>query len=168
MNLNYLCLFIYFWSLVGSQTLHEQLQKSAGVYKDKKIDDLFKTVIVTTANYAYLNQLQNFMCFADRLQLKVLIVSMDEQAHAAVTSQSHYDSFLFNPGKKVRANNAPWRSAQFQVITGRKLLIVLNILQSGYNVLFSDPDVAILRDPMPYLLWDHVDYVHSMNVLCNE
>jgi hypothetical protein len=35
-------------------------------------------------------------------------------------------------------------------------------------VLFTDTDVALIRDPFPYLLWKDVDYVHSLNVICSN
>ena len=30
----------------------------------------------------------------------------------------------------------------------------------------QDLDVMLFKDPMPYLRWKNVDYVHSENVLC--
>ena len=34
--------------------------------------------------------------------------------------------------------------------------------------MFTDTDVALVRDPFPYLLWDNVDYVHSLNAICTK
>ena len=39
-------------------------------------------------------------------------------------------------------------------------------LNLGYNVIFSDVDIAILRDPINYLFHEGVDYVHSTNKGC--
>jgi hypothetical protein len=44
---------------------------------------------------------------------------------------------------------------------------VYGALKLGYNVVFSDVDIAILRDPLKYLFIPGVDYVHSTNKGCN-
>ena len=59
-----------------------------------------------------------------------------------------------------------FRNTKFNIITRYKKKIVTNILSLGYDVLFSDTDVVVVRDPMPYLRFTNVDYVHSVNVLC--
>jgi hypothetical protein len=59
-----------------------------------------------------------------------------------------------------------FRSKQFNIITARKKQAVLSIMKLGYDVLFSDTDVALVRDPLPYLFWQNVDYVHSLNAFC--
>ena len=39
-------------------------------------------------------------------------------------------------------------------------------LALGYNVVFSDVDIALLRDPINYLFIPGVDYTHSTNKGC--
>jgi hypothetical protein len=48
----------------------------------------------------------------------------------------------------------------------RKLEAVGGALKLGYNVVFSDVDIALLVDPLEYLFFPHVDYVHSENNGC--
>jgi hypothetical protein len=38
----------------------------------------------------------------------------------------------------------------------------------GYDVIFADADIVIIRDPIPILLWKNVDYVHSVNAICTR
>ena len=38
----------------------------------------------------------------------------------------------------------------------------------GYDVIFSDLDIAILRDPINYMFLPGIDYMHSDNYGCNE
>lgn len=59
-----------------------------------------------------------------------------------------------------------FRTKQFHIITNRKIEGVLNILKLEYDVIFVDPDIALLRDPSPYLFWTGIDYVHSVNKIC--
>ncbi len=44
--------------------------------------------------------------------------------------------------------------------------VVGGALQLGYDVVFSDVDVALLADPIKYLFFEGVDYVHSDNLGC--
>lgn len=38
----------------------------------------------------------------------------------------------------------------------------------GYDVVFSDVDIALVNDPAKYLFFEGVDYVHSDNTGCNR
>ena len=58
------------------------------------------------------------------------------------------------------------QSVTVAIITTRKKEAVFQVLMLHYDVLFSDTDVAIVRNPFPYLLWENVDYVHSLNCIC--
>ena len=49
----------------------------------------------------------------------------------------------------------------------RKMEAVGAALKLGYHVIFSDVDIAILRDPINYLFHSGIDYVHSTNKGCS-
>ncbi len=72
--------------------------------------------------------------------------------------------------KKISSctGTADFRTAAFHTITTRKIEVVLQLLQLEYNVLFVDTDIALVRDPFPFLLWKNVDYAHSMNKICPQ
>lgn len=40
-------------------------------------------------------------------------------------------------------------------------------LQLGYDVVFTDVDIALLHDPIDHLFLPGIDYVHSTNKGCN-
>lgn len=156
---------------------------------------LEKTVLVTACNHGFINHLFNFKCFLDRLHMKFLVIVLDTQGYhylqqfqqnnntssSTITTSSTSSSMVTylmtgssgGGGKEGQPNGeiittqpTEFRSKQFNLITARKKEAVHNILQLGYNVLFSDTDVAILQDPIPYLIWKNVDYVHSVNDWC--
>lgn len=54
----------------------------------------------------------------------------------------------------------------FHVVTVRKIEAVIQVLQRGYDVLFIDADVALLRDPWQHLPPSAADYVFSSNKVC--
>lgn len=164
---------LYFVSSNPSGELDVYLKKAAGVYRNPTTvapgQDLSKTVIITGANYGYMNHLHNFKCFIDRLELKVLVISMDARTHKYVSEKMPtLISFYWNDGSVVNEAATEFRSQQFHIITNRKKEAVLVALQLGYDALFVDTDVALLRDPMQYLLWQRVDYVHSLNHICPQ
>jgi hypothetical protein len=166
------------WSTDGAVDtveLLKQLSKAAGIYSDPSRSSdvvkmgLEKTVMVTGCNYGFLNHLHNFKCFADRLGMKFLVISFDQQAHDYITKNTTMTSYLMSAGsagQEVTNVAQEFRSKQFNLITARKKEAVHDILALGYNVLFSDTDVAMIQDPLPDLLFQNVDYVHSLNYWC--
>ncbi len=54
-------------------------------------------------------------------------------------------------------------SDNFNLIGCRKLEAVGGALQLGYDVVFSDMDIALIHDPIKHLFFEGVDYVHSQN-----
>ena len=109
--------------------------------------------------------------FADRLGIKFMVIAMDEQAHEYISKNTTMMSYLMSKGKGgqlTTGESTEFRSAQFNIITAKKKEAVHDILLLGYNVIFSDTDVAIVRDPVPRMIWDGVDYVHSLNAVCTK
>lgn len=161
---------------VSSSNLLSTIEKAAGVfqpgYKPKQdMPDLPKTVLMTVANYGYLNHLQNFICFAERLHMQPLIISMETKTHAFITNNTALISHLFDPSPyssvSINEGHAPYLSKQFVLITNLKIAIQIEVLKLGYHVLFVDTDVPIIRNPMKYLYWKNVDYVHTINSPCD-
>jgi hypothetical protein len=145
------------------------LQKVSGVYKDKeKARPYEKTVLVTGCNHGFLNHLHNFKCYADRLGMQFLVIAMDKQAHEYIVKNTTMNSYLMAGGAvgEVTGSSTSFRSKQFNLITAKKKEAVHDILELGFDVLFSDTDVAMIRDPLPYLVRTNVDYAHSLNYMC--
>ena len=146
------------------------LRKASGVYLNgtygaKHNSALKNTVVMTGCNYGFLNHLMNFKCFAERLGIKFIVVALDKKAHDFIRENTTMYS-LYMHYADVTSEPTEFRSQQFNMITARKKEAVHDVLQLGYDVLFCDVDVAIIRDPFPYLVWEGVDYVHSLNCIC--
>ena len=134
---------------------------------------LSRTVLVTSCNFGYVNHLKNFYCFAKRLGLKFVVISMDARTHefvngnlSSLSEEKVVKSFLWNKGNHTPEQSYNFRSKEFNIISNRKVEAALEVLRHGYNVLFADVDVALVRDPVHYLIWDNVDYAHSVNLRC--
>ena len=152
------------------QDLIPLLEKVSGVYTEVPLTSkhlsLEKTVIVTACNYGFLNHLYNFDCFMKRLGMKYLVIALDKKAYQYLSNNTSIVTYFLPSENDVTSAPQEFRSRQFNIITTKKKEAVLTIMKLGYNVLFSDTDVAIIRDPFPYLIWNNVDYVHSLNAFC--
>lgn len=96
---------------------------------------------------------------------------MDEQAHEHILHNTTMTSYLMAKGREgvaTTGDSTDFRSPQFNIITAKKKEAVHDILQLGYDVIFSDTDVALVKDPLPSMLWHDVDYVHSLNAVCTK
>lgn len=156
---------------INKEMLLSLLQKVAGVYNDvNKQKGLENIVLITACNHGFINHLQNFKCFADRLDMKFLVFAMDNATHNYLTEQTSMLSYYIGNSDVdgITNESTSFRSNKFNLITAKKKEAVYNILLLGYDVIFSDTDVAIVRDPFQYMLWDNVDYVHSINTFCTE
>eukprot|EP00981_Chlorochromonas_danica_P008689 scaffold2270_cov242-Ochromonas_danica.AAC.3 len=117
----------------------------------------FLVIVLDTQGYHYLQQFQQNNNTSSTSSSSSMVTYLMTGGGAKEGQQT---------GEIITNQPTEFRSKQFNLITARKKEAVHNILQLGYNVLFSDTDVAILQDPIPYLLWKNVDYVHSVNDWC--
>lgn len=155
----------------GVENIESVLQRVAGVFYENSGKQsryggvLEKTVVMTGCNHGFLNHLMNFKCFADRLDMKFVVVALDKKTHDFIRFNTTMES-IYMQYADVTEESTEFRSQQFNLITARKKEAVHDVLELGYDILFSDTDVAIVRDPFSYLLWENVDYVHSLNCIC--
>lgn len=67
-------------------------REAAGYYRDaSKNKDLSKTLLIVGANNGYRDFFHNFKCFADRLGVKFLSISLDEGIHKYLTSNQVFE-----------------------------------------------------------------------------
>ena len=160
--------------LQNKDELLKSVMLASGVYinNDAKnsnlnpFSPLAKTLILTSGNFGYANHIHNLKCFLDRLGLKFLVIALDEHTHIQLAKDGMNVFYWTGHGSDVMESSTEWQSKQFHVITNRKKEAVLGIMNLGYDVLFIDADTAVLRDPIPHVIWKNVDYVHSVNVKC--
>ena len=101
----------------------------------------------------------------DRLGIKFLVIALDKKTDEYM-KQMNVTSIFYSGIDKVEEQYAEFRTKQFNIITNRKMDAVLRILELGYDVVFSDVDVVVIRDPMPFFSLSEVDYMHSHNLIC--
>lgn len=149
--------------------LESALTEAAGIYKQRIEPKFSKTVFITAGNFGYLNHFHNHKCFLDRLDIKFLAVAMDRKMFAYFTALSlkmNMTAVYWTGDEHILEESTTFRSKQFNIISNLKMRVVLKAIELGYDVVFSDPDIAIVRNPMPHLQWKNVDYIHSLNMIC--
>jgi hypothetical protein len=157
--------------------LREASRSASGVYRPGGKESIPNTVILAMGNFAYMNHIHNYKCWLDRLHMKALVFSLDEKGYQAIksidgegnkTDRAVY-TYLWKAGEgEVNAGNADFGTKQFHVVTMSKIEATLAVMKLGYDVFVMDTDVALIRDPFPFLIWNNVDYVHTMNLICPQ
>jgi hypothetical protein len=173
----YLCIFLCHALAERSASepydavLEQKLKETAGVYIDEsKRKGLEKTVFFTSCNYGFINHLHNFHCFAKRLGLRFLVMSMDEKLHHYIEQHTSMVSYLLHAGAvgNTSSDIQNYGNPSYHRITYKRTEAVYDVLTYGYDVLMIEVDIAIVRDPMPYILHPGIRYVHQMNTLCTR
>jgi hypothetical protein len=172
----FLCLLLYlissFHAIKNTDELQLLLSKNAVSFPKLQISNNHPIVIVTAVNHGFLPHLYNFNCFLKLLDLPYLVLSLDFLTHQTLQSQHNatiHSYYLQLPGETdVSLNASEFRTKDFNIITARKILGVEEILKRSFDVLFLDVDVILLQNPFPFLLWDYVHYVHSLNYPCDS
>ena len=106
----------------------------------------------------------------DRLGLKFLVIALDQKTRHYVTDSLKVSNInltgVIESRTHVDEGSHHFRSHQFNIISLRKMEAVYKILQLGYDVIFMDTDVILVSDPIRFLIFENVDYVHAINIFC--
>lgn len=81
-------------------------------------------------------------------------------------SKTNMTNYFWQGNSRAESESTRFRSRAFNVIVNRKKSATLAVMELGYNIIFADTDVVIVRDPIEYLVWKNVDYAHSVNKYC--
>lgn len=105
---------------------------------------LGRTVIVTAINYAFRSHLSNFRCSLERLGIEnhLRVVALDDQAEVWAKSANYnvLESTELG-GNFTTTGDAKFGSADFNLLSKRKIGVVARELIAGNNVLFTDADM---------------------------
>ena len=145
----------------------------AGVYKKDEAKSMIpsslnQTIVMTACNSGYLPHLLNFDCYATRLGIKYMVFALDVNLHAVLQRKYPHIVSVSYSSKKITGIASNFRSKHFNLITNRKEEAVLCALILGYDAVFIDVDIAMVKDPIPKLIIPRYDYVHSVNVRCSK
>jgi len=102
------------------------------------------------------------------LGLKFLTVALDRKIFAHLDGKPDFIVTLVTSPEDMdlEKKSFSFRTPQFNQISRRKMEAAYSGLLQGYNVLYIDIDIALISDPIPYMVWDNVDYSFSTNMPC--
>ena len=175
----------------------QTLREAAGVYKDKsrgKALGLEKTVFIVVIAYPvgthfYKVYFRNFLCFVHHHGYDLIVYVVHHGVgDADVEIQSlrklgvralTYPEELFwkvvsnkmqpiHVGSKYASYNGT--KISFQEFGALPMLIpAFEVLEAGFNVIYFDVDIALVIDPVPFLIRGDADFVASVeNRACRE
>ena len=131
------------------------LRSVSGVYHEREYTN---DVILLNANYGYLDFLVNWVCMSNKLNIKFVVLSLDDELHHHLKNSTNIPSIsghAFNISSPPGFSN--FASRDFTIINYQKFVAIHSILATGHNVLYSDADTVLLEDPVPHLRKD-VDF----------
>lgn len=148
------------------------VRNAQGVYKDPQKGDAFsQVVLLTAANWAYFDLLQNWQALANRLGLKYAVLAMDDRIQNELGPASSVPS---NHGWTVNGSQR-YGSSDFKKLACNKLVSVLNVMEAcQVDVVFSDVDNVFFKDPLDHEFGKMIkskqfDYVYqTYNVTDNK
>eukprot|EP00667_Euglena_gracilis_P012837 EG_transcript_13199 len=104
-------------------------------------------IIVAMSNGAFVDMTLNFLCSLRRLQLHNYLLFSDEEAHREFAK--------FNVTTVVisaRSDIGVFSGRRFASLTRKKVQTVAQVVRRGFEVLFFDTDIVVLRDIWQWLL----------------
>lgn len=125
---------------------------------------LNSAVLILSANMAYADMTCNFLCRLAKLSksFKYVVIAQDATFYKFLQANKipSIAGNLMHPISTGRAQK--FRSAGFNAISIAKIIAVRIVLELGYNVLFSDVDIAWKKNPISFLSAD-VDLLIQSN-----
>ncbi|CAL1155486.1 unnamed protein product [Cladocopium goreaui] len=122
---------------------HLVLQRHAGLYLDKSLQPEFKDIVLlTAANSAYMDFLQNWECHAKRLALDWVVLALDQEAYQVLSTSARV---LLATGST--SGSLEYLSKGFNLMSLNTLATVFEVMKEGFDVVFTDSDNVFLSDP---------------------
>jgi len=112
-----------------------------------------KTVIIVPANSAFIRQALNFNCRMRSLGVtNVLFWSLDRASHEIL--QAYNIVSYYNPTYFSVSGHELYHSVTYLKMMHQRPRFWRNVMRTGYNMLFMDADIAVIKDPMSAIVGD--------------
>lgn len=177
-------------NLTRNAVVQETLRKAAGVYKDKskaKSMGIENTVIISVVAYPvgehyYKVYFRNFLCFARHHGLDLVVYTVHDGdgdsyaevldleklgVHALTYPEERFWRLVSGKQSKpyIGAGHAKYSGSKvsFREFGALPMLVPsLEVLEAGFNVIYFDVDIALVLDPVPFLIRGDADFVASI------
>ena len=137
---------------VNCSDLEKTLRSVSGIYPDRVYAN---DVMVLYANYGYLDFIINWVCTSNKLNIKFVVLSLDDELYNHLKNSTNIPTIsghAFNISSP--SGFSDFASREFPIINYKKFVTIYSIISTGRNVLYSDADTVLLKDPFPHLRRD--------------
>src|SRR5271156_2079453 len=111
------------------------------------------TVIIVPANNAFIRQALNFNCRVRALGVpNVLFWALDRSSHEIL--QAYNIRSYYNPTYFSVSSQEHYHSVTYLKMMHQRPRFWRNVMRTGYNMLFMDADIAVIKDPMSVIVGD--------------
>jgi hypothetical protein len=93
----------------------------------------------------------------------VLAIALDAEAHDQIKGLAPSVHYVGSRTPETTGAVSRFGDRSFIDICIRRIEAIADVLRLGYNMLFLDVDIAMLRDPMPILAWNSADWSLSVD-----
>ncbi|CAI7755563.1 unnamed protein product [Closterium sp. NIES-53] len=126
------------------------------------------TVLVVVSNAGYTDMLENWVRHVSNAGLGAHFILFAEDEETLRFGQTRWPAQTIHLALPDQSLSATWQPAfphsphsatragtlSFHLLASRRILYLLHLLSFGFNLLYSDTDVAILRNPLPEITAD--------------
>jgi len=127
------------------------------------VPTLGKMVFLTTGNYGYKDMIVNWwlsLRSSTSLEKHAVIFTYDTKLLKYLSNYPQIHTFYLPYKYKNTKNNlsdpTAFKKGEWDAITRYKLYAIWKIIQCGFHVLFADPDIYWIKNPIPFLKKNHV------------
>jgi beta-arabinofuranosyltransferase len=130
------------------------------------------TVFLTALTYGYRSMMMSWVCNLRELEItNYVIAALDEELYRYAFTRglpTYFEDQATSGRHDGVSTDAAYGSPSFKQITKAKSRVVVRLLQLGYNVLWSDCDVTLFRNPLVDMWGRNADLVIQSNAPDNE
>lgn len=124
------------------------------------------SIIVTGLNYGHREMMMNWVCNLRMLGISnFLVIAFDEMLYmfAILRGIPCYLESSFQSKAEIQKSSAVYGTAEFKALTKSKSRAVYRLISNGFNVLWSDSDVIIFKNPLQFMASFKADIVIQSN-----
>jgi hypothetical protein len=118
-------------------------------------DEQRRSLFITIANLGYVDYALNFIESLKRLGLEryLVVFALDAEAYDALREKTAGTGVgvVRDPNSDDIRELLQFRQGRWHRLTLYKIEVVHRLLRRGHDVLYSDSDIVLLRDPLAYL-----------------
>lgn len=130
------------------------------------------TIVVSALNYGYRGIMMNWVCNMRHVGVtNFVIAALDVDLYKFAFTHGlpvYFEDSIFDGTNASLIADASYGSDAFKKLTKMKSRVVLRLLKQGHNVLWSDCDIVMFKNPIQDLWAYNVDMAIQTNAPDNE